>query len=74
MITVAPLGLEELRTVDDDLAQLDARTRLDLSSDNIDTSAQTENEGSVLFVEYQVTSSQEHLSRCGDGGRGFARH
>ncbi|KAK5634169.1 hypothetical protein RRF57_009883 [Xylaria bambusicola] len=74
VVAIAPRGFLELRAIDDDLAQLNTRACLDLAGDNVDAGAEAKDEGGVLSVKHQVAASQEDLARCGDGGRGRARH
>lgn len=70
VVAVAPLGVEELGAVDDDLAELDAGAGGDLLGDGADARAEAEHEARVRPVQHQVPAREEDLARCRDGDRG----
>lgn len=73
VVTISPLSLEELGTLDDDLRQLDALAGVDLLGDDIDAGAEAEDKPGVRPVEHEVPAGEQDLSGSGDSNRGV-RH
>lgn len=73
VVSISPLSLEELGTLDDDLRQLDAFARVYLLGDNIDAGAEAEDKPGVRPVEHEVPAGEQDLSGSGDSNRGV-RH
>ena len=74
MVSVAPLGVQELRTVHDDFVQLNAAASVYFSCYDIDACAEAEDEGRVCTVEGKVAACKEDLARRGDGDGWMLRH
>lgn len=70
VVAVAPLGVEELRALDDNLGQVDARAGVDFLGDDVDAGAEAEDEAGVGAVEHEVAAGQHDLAggRHGDEG------
>lgn len=70
VVAVAPLGVEELRALDDDLGQVDARAGVDFLGDHVDAGAEAEDEAGVGAVEDEVAAGEHDLAggRYGDEG------
>lgn len=62
MISIPPLGLKELRAIDDNLSELHTGSRMDFSSNYVDASIETEYKGRVLLVQDKVSASEEDLA------------
>lgn len=60
---ITPLGLEKLRAVNNDLAELDALAGRDMAGDDVDASTEAEHEACVCPIKDEVAASQQHLAR-----------
>lgn len=63
VISVAPLRIEELRAINNDLIELDTGASLNFTRDDVDACAQTEYEGRVLSVQGEIAAGKEDLAR-----------
>lgn len=73
VVAVPPLGIDELRAIDDNLIQLDTLPRVNLSGDDIDPRAQSKHETVVLPVEDEVSACEQDLARGRNGHRRVGR-
>ena len=67
LVAVAPLGIEKLGALDDDLAELNALHGWNILGDDIDAGAQAEDQTCILPVQHEITASKENFARGRNG-------
>lgn len=69
-VAIPPLGIKELRAVDDNLRQLHPGRGAYLASNHVDPRVEAKYKPRVLSIQHQVATCEEDLARCrhGDGG------
>lgn len=70
MISIPPLSLKELRAINHNLSKLHTSSGVNVTSDDVNASIQTEYKGSVLLVQDEISASEEDLARGRDGDGG----
>lgn len=69
VVSIIPSSIKELRTVDDDLGELNARAGINVIDDDMYAGTKAKDEGSVVAIENQISARQEHLAWGGHGCR-----
>lgn len=73
MVAIAPLSMGELRAVDDNFAQLDARPGRNDLGNNVDAGIEAEDEAGVAPIGNEVSTGEQHLTGGRHGTRGVFR-